>query len=322
MARAARAVDPPRDRFTELGRIPVRFELGSFAVEMIGWGFIGPSPWRNWLHAHTFYEICYAYAGRGRFRMLGVDRAVERGQVFIAKPREEHEIVSSRGSPLGIYFWSFTLVPTGRRTTDLAVDRVLQGLIDSRSWVSDRVPGMLRTLELLTEEATRGEAGNAQAITGLTRKLILDTARASVAPIPADARDADGSPDGGALIEQARRYIADNLARGLSVRDIAAQVGLSERHFSRVFRQRTGSSPLAYLVESRVEAAAQLLLDRGLAIKDIAARVGFPDVRYFTTVFRRATGLPPAAYRQSGGTRFSDPMRDRAYRGRGPRPRG
>ncbi|MBA2479617.1 MAG: helix-turn-helix domain-containing protein, partial [Planctomycetes bacterium] len=66
--------------------------------------------------------------------------------------------------------------------------------------------------------------------------------------------------------------------------------------------------------QSRVDSAAQLLLDPSLAIKDIAKRVGFPDVRYFTTVFRRATGIPPAAFREKGGTRFDDPMRDRAYR--------
>nr|MBA3710592.1 AraC family ligand binding domain-containing protein [Planctomycetota bacterium] len=111
MAKPARIADPPRadpprERFIELARTPVRVTLGSFTAEVLGWGFIGTKPWRNWLHSHTYYEICYAYAGRGRFRMLGVDHAVERGQVFVAKPGEEHEIISSRRDPLGIYFWS------------------------------------------------------------------------------------------------------------------------------------------------------------------------------------------------------------------------
>nr|MBA2481001.1 helix-turn-helix transcriptional regulator [Planctomycetota bacterium] len=292
MATTQRAnVDPPRERFVDLARVPVRFALGSFAAEILGWGFIGSKPWRNWLHAHTYYEICYAFRGRGVFRMLGTEQPVSAGQVFIAKPGEEHEIISSRRDPLGIYFWSFTLVPIGQKASDSMVDRLLRGLIDSHLWVSARAPGMLRTLELMTEEAVRAEAGCAQAVEGLARKLLLDTARAAIGdPLPAESAGIARTTESEAVVARARRFILDNLARGLSVRDIAAEVGLSERHFSRVFRQATGDSPLEYLVQSRVDSAAQLLLDPSLAIKDIAKRVGFPDVRYFTTVFRRATG--------------------------------
>jgi AraC-like DNA-binding protein len=66
----------------------------------------------------------------------------------------------------------------------------------------------------------------------------------------------------------------------------------------------------------RLAAAAQLLLDPALPIKAVAKRAGFPDVRYFTTVFRKYAGLPPGAYRTQGGTRFHDPARDN--RGKGP----
>jgi len=293
-----------REDSIKLNGIPVRLQLGSFAAEIHSWGYIPPSQWRNWLHTHTFFEICYAYAGRGTFRMQGQSMRVSAGDVFIAKPGEEHEIIGDRTHPLGIYFWSHTLVP-GAATEDAVIDPLLRDFLDSRSWVSRRVPGMRHTLELLTEEAVRREPGYQAVIAGLARKLILDTARAAVGAARAgESMPVVGQSAETALIERARRYLQDNLARAISLRDVAAQTGLSERHFSRLFRRVTGHSPMEYLTERRMEKAGQLLLS-GMPIKQIAPKVGISDVRYFTTVFRQATGLPPALYRSQGGTHWT-----------------
>ncbi|HLL90043.1 MAG TPA: helix-turn-helix transcriptional regulator [Tepidisphaeraceae bacterium] len=109
-------------------------------------------------------------------------------------------------------------------------------------------------------------------------------------------------------MQTAVTYLRDNLARPIGVRDIAAQVNLSERHLARTFRAATGRSVLDYLTGLRVDAAAQMLLaDVERPVKQIAATVGYPDVRYFTTLFGRHTGTTPAAYRAAGGTRhFTD----------------
>ncbi|MCW8129837.1 MAG: helix-turn-helix transcriptional regulator [Planctomycetota bacterium] len=313
----------PRARHTELNRLPIHFRLGSFNVEFLSWGFIDRTKWwRNYLHAHTYYEICYAFAGRGLFRMLGTDYPLKRGDVFIAKPREEHEIIADEDDPLGIYFWSYTLVRDAgpkpperllspRETArDEALDRLLHAFVDSKHWVSARVPGMERTLELLSEEISRREPGFAGVVEALASKLILDTARASLPEaLPGEAVAPRAQDPDAALVEQATRYMRDNLMRNLSIQDIAAQVNLSDRHFTRVFTKHAKKTPIDALTEMRMASAAQLLLDRSLPIKEIAERVGFPDVRYFTTVFRKHAGLPPAQFRERGGTRFADPER-------------
>jgi AraC family L-rhamnose operon transcriptional activator RhaR len=293
----------PLARWTALNAVPVRFRLGSFAVQFVGFGFIPPKEWQNALHQHAFFEICYAFAGRGRFRMLGEEHAVRRGEVFIAKPGEEHRILSSARERLGICFWSYTLTPDAGGAggaPDADVDALLRDFLESRQWVSERVPGMRRTIELLVEEAVRGEAGNAAAINGLAAKLVLDTARAGVGQRQASPRTAGQAPER-AAVERARGFILDNLARPLAVGEIAAQVGLSERHLTRLFRRATGRTPMGYLNQRRVEAAGQLLV-QGVPIKEVASRLGFSGVRYFTTVFRRATGAPPAKFRARGWT--------------------
>ena len=319
---------PGYDRLREL---PLAFSVGSFRCEMQYWGWLGEKWWRNYMHVHTFYEICYAFEGAGTFEMLGTTYQIKPGEVFVAKPREEHEIVSSRRNPLGIYFWAYTLVPPrtpaaartaigSQRTEGTertegsegndAIDRLLHAFIESRRWVSSDVAGMQRTLHLIVEEAAAGRPGYMSAIEGLARKLIVDTARAVVDCRLGSEQPLHRSDNPDALVvERATRYMRDNYARALAVSEVAGQVSLSERHLNRLFQKHLNKTPLDVLTTIRIEAASQLLLDRNLAIKDIAARTGYPDVRYFTTVFRQAMRVTPAVFRNkaAAGTSWVDP---------------
>jgi AraC-like DNA-binding protein len=83
----------------------------------------------------------------------------------------------------------------------------------------------------------------------------------------------------------------------LSVDDLAGAAGLSRAHFSREFRRAFGESPHAYLLTRRLERAAALLRSTDRSVADIAVSVGLASVGSFTTSFKRAYGVPPAAYR-------------------------
>ncbi len=250
----------PQQHFTNLNQLTLSLRLGSFRSEILGWGLAEPRWWRNYLHTHSFFEICYAFEGQGLFRINNEDYQVHKGQVLVAKPGETHEIISSESTPLGIYFWSYTLTQRPDRLPESAdSDSLLTAFLTSQCWVSDHTPAMQRTLELLTEEAVQREPGYLQAITALTSKLLLDTARAVVTLPPRQGHT-------------------------------QAQVSSSE------------------------ETAAQLLLERNLSIKEIAQTTGYSDVRYFTTLFHRHTGLPPAIFRQKGGTSFVTQEPQQGYR--------
>jgi len=302
----------PPARYGDLNKLALKFNVGSFGCEVLGWGYLAHKWWRNYMHVHSFYEICYCFEGTGTFEMLGKVYTIKPGEVFVAKPREEHEIISSRKDVLGIYFWSYTLVPpTGApRNGDEPTDRLLHEFIGSTEWVSRRASGMLPTIKLICDEIGRSEVGYVGMIEGLTRKLIIDTARAVTdLSIPAERPLPRVDNPDRLIVERAMRYMRDNQSRTLAVSEVAEQVNLSERHLNRLFKKHLKKSPLEFLTQIRIESAAQLLLDKSLPIKDIAARVGYPDVRYFTTVFRQLTRLTPAVYRKRGGTSWVDPAR-------------
>jgi AraC-like DNA-binding protein len=182
-------------------------------------------------------------------------------------------------------------------------------LLESQAGVTSFVekPGPVigKTLDLMIEEISRKSPGYTQAIHGLAAKLMMDTARAFSTGVPAE-QIAVNDRGAKSVVQTAVRYLRDNYARPIGVRDVAAQVHLSERHLSRLFQRETGNSILDYLTHLRVETAAQLLLDDKLSIKQVARQVGYPDPHYFTTLFGRRMGMTPGLFRQKGGTRYAD----------------
>jgi AraC family L-rhamnose operon transcriptional activator RhaR len=299
----------PRSRFTDLNRLQISLHLGNTTGEILSWGLLGTHWWRNYLHVHSFYEVCYVFEGEGIFCMNGVDYEVRPGHVFVARPSEPHEIVSGADAPLGIYFWSYTLAPARQTVAGAGeLDALLAAFATSQCWVSLRTPGMLRTLELLTEEIAAREPGYRHNIAALAAKLVVDTARAVVnTPIAGDEPDPAPREAADVLVQRMARYLRDNYARGVSIRDVAAQVHLSERHTRRLFHKVMGTSIKDYVMSLRLNAAAQMLLSGSLTIKAVGEATGFTDVQYFTTVFRQHVGLTPAAFRRQRGTRFMHP---------------
>ena len=85
----------------------------------------------------------------------------------------------------------------------------------------------------------------------------------------------------------------------LAVADYAAQCGISEFHFTRLFRAHTGTTPLQFRNRALMEKAGQLLLDTDMNVGEIAQTVQIEDALYFSRLFKKHFGLSPSAYRKS-----------------------
>ena len=99
-------------------------------------------------------------------------------------------------------------------------------------------------------------------------------------------------------LKQVVDYIEANLDASLALDQLAAHACLSPFHFSRLFKEATGSTPLRYVTERRVEAAKAALGDDDSSLIDIALDHGFGSLDNFIRVFRRCTGETPARYRR------------------------
>ena len=96
-------------------------------------------------------------------------------------------------------------------------------------------------------------------------------------------------------------YIDAHLAEPLTVDTLAAQVCLSPSAFSRVFRERTGSSPYQYVKEARLDRARQLLNEGRLGVSAVSRAVGYASASHFIKEFRSRFGATPGDYADPPG---------------------
>ncbi|MFI6732049.1 GlxA family transcriptional regulator [Nonomuraea sp. NPDC050451] len=99
-------------------------------------------------------------------------------------------------------------------------------------------------------------------------------------------------------LRELQAYIDANPAADLSVPALADRVGMSERHFSRVFTEQTGLSPGRYVERSRAEAARRLLEVTAHPLDRVARESGLGTPETLYRVFRRHWRISPGDHRR------------------------
>ena len=113
---------------------------------------------------------------------------------------------------------------------------------------------------------------------------------------------AEDSKDVKGLIQTACRYVQAEYARsGLRIREAATHVGLSPSYFSAMFAKHAGESFSEYLLRVRMKEAQLLLSSTELRTYEIAYKVGYDNATYFSTLFKRYSGMTVSQYREAFG---------------------
>jgi len=104
-----------------------------------------------------------------------------------------------------------------------------------------------------------------------------------------------------ATVQRALRLIEDGALDREGVGELAARLGMGDRHLRRLFLEHVGASPLSVAHSRRVLFAKRLIDESSLAMHEIASASGFASVRRFNDAIRRTYGRPPTALRSDGG---------------------
>ncbi len=99
-------------------------------------------------------------------------------------------------------------------------------------------------------------------------------------------------------IREAQKFIQNNFAKPIGLESVSEQAGFNPTYFSLLFKKETGMNFLEYLTDVRIREAKRLLSDPRKTIADVAAEVGYNDVKHFSRVFTRSTGIHPSKYRK------------------------
>ncbi len=106
----------------------------------------------------------------------------------------------------------------------------------------------------------------------------------------------DRHPD--ELIAQIQFWLKTNLHSEINLTQLAQQFGLSQRSFTRRFKNATGVRATQYWQELRIESAKELLSSSNLSIQEIAYHVGYQDQGHLTKLFKKFLSLTPKDYRK------------------------
>lgn len=99
------------------------------------------------------------------------------------------------------------------------------------------------------------------------------------------------------LTSDIHRFLEEHLSEKILLTDISKYVSYSPSSIKRIFKEEMGLSIQAYLTALRIVRAKELLL-RSFSVTEIAEMVGFETINYFSTVFKKQTGMTPSAFRE------------------------
>jgi AraC family transcriptional activator of pobA len=160
-----------------------------------------------------------------------------------------------------------------------------------------RATDLSRSVAMLAQEFTRGDAGHRIALHGWLQ-VLLGNALRLVDDLPDLADPAAGQRR--ALLARFAGMIENRFRNSQSVPAYAAALGVSQSRLRSVCLALTGQSPI-HLIHARIllEARRQLHYTES-SVRQIATSLGFEDAAYFTRFFSRRAGLSPREFRRRG----------------------
>lgn len=99
-------------------------------------------------------------------------------------------------------------------------------------------------------------------------------------------------------ITDAKRFIQQHYQEALRLEDVSSAIGFNATYFSAMFKKETGQNFMDYLTELRMNKAKELLCSDENAVQDVAEQVGYRDLKYFSRLFKKTTGISPSDYKK------------------------
>lgn len=150
-------------------------------------------------------------------------------------------------------------------------------------------------------EPSMAAALNALATPGPGAEATINAAIAAILSLAVQARTREMAAADHDRLATLRRALRQDPARGWTVAEMAALAHLGPAQLFRRFRAETGSTPMGWLRQERMERARHLLSASADSITQIAQRCGYADPFHFSRDFKRHSGQSPRSFRAAQG---------------------
>ncbi|MNU61026.1 HTH-type transcriptional activator RhaR [compost metagenome] len=238
---------------------------------------------------HDYILIHSVDQGGGRFEWEGHTYRIGQGDTFVIFPGGLFSYQSDETEP-----WSYRWIAIqGQNALDLLATI---GITPSNPVIGGADAVNLAHIYEQAEQSLAKRSG--EVLTdleagGWLRILLAEFARLNADKLPASARVLTESEH---VVEQAVKWFRTQYMMPVSIGQLAASLGYHRTHFTKIFRQITGHSPMQYVQRIRMERAKELL-HTSLTVEQVAASCGFQDPLYFSRQFKSCTGQSPTQFR-------------------------
>lgn len=254
--------------------------------------------------SHPFWEL--VYADRKSLVLTAGDREIvlESGHLFIHKPDEFHTLRCSDGAANSVIF-SFD--SRCNRLYDIAGKvivcgaeerKILGNIIAEATEVFDTPLGEMRSSELI--KASECEFGSEQLIKTYIEQLLILLIRGQGKPVHGSMRYENSK-----LLEQICDYLEKNIESRIFFEDVLRHFNISASVVKKIFRENMNCGVMEHFNRLKIEAAKQMIREESYNFTEIADKLAFNTSQYFTTVFRRVTGMTPSEYEASVKSKFT-----------------
>lgn len=233
------------------------------------------------------YVMLYCTGGEGWVEVKGRKFTLQGNQVMVIPAGASHSYGSSDESPWTIYWIHFKGEKAPIYAENFYEPFAIRVAKNSR--IEDRLnlfEELYRTLELGYNLDNLRYAASC-----------LHYFMGSLAYV---ARFRDAKEDffeGGDVVAHSIHFMKENLNRGLTLDEIAGYMNYSSSHFSMLFRQQTGTSPMNYFARLKVQKACEYLDMTDMKINQICQVLGIEDQFYFSRLFAKFMGVSPKNFR-------------------------
>ena len=256
-------------------------------------------------HEHSSIELTYILRGEAEHTLDGRTSIVKKGDYFIVDygSRHSYKALDKEGFlPLDMMFRPEILDPALKGTKSLRtllehyllhfnINALVQN--PARMVFHDDSGQIKKLLDLINDEAEARRPGYSELIRCYIIEILLLTMR--------QLDDAEASSAGQDISAFITAYVADHYMEDLTLKEIADKMNYSLPYISKRFKEDVGTTFVKYLQNYRVMQGCRLLTSSRRSLAEITEMVGYKDVKFFSSLVKKMTGLSPADFRKTGG---------------------
>lgn len=258
----------------------------------------------SYRESYEFWQFLYVDRGSLHIETDTRTYPLTEGQIFFRPPNEYYRFVSNINPKTSLCIFAFycdspVLLPLARQSMILNEEqrRALQATIKAVNPVFSSMIDSREFLYLVKSESTTPVAE--QLLANYLETFLLLCVRDhdnqfSAPPIDAMARN---------RVEQLGRravdYLVDHISQSITIKELCAELGCSKTTLSTAFKSYTGSSIIPYFNRLKIEEAKNMIRFTDCNLTEIANRLSFCNLNYFSSAFKRCTGMHPREYAKS-----------------------